>query len=143
LEAAERGVTIQAETELALVDADAVRLGQVIGKLITNAVQFTDSGGAVVIRAGVADDALELSIQDTGIGVAPEEREQIFDPFHVGQGRQTAPSGAGIGLALARGLVNLHGGDISLHSEPGRGSTFTVRLPLAAAASPAAAELIG
>jgi signal transduction histidine kinase len=142
-EAGERGVTIlsEASPDLPLLTGDPVRLEQAIGKLLTNGVHFTEPGGFVAVRATVVDDALELSVHDTGIGVPASERERIFEPFHVGPSGRSGPSGAGIGLALARGLVALHGGDISLHSEPRRGSTFTVRLPLAATAPTRHAEL--
>jgi signal transduction histidine kinase len=142
-EAGERGVTIlsEASEDLPLLTGDPVRLEQAIGKLLTNGVHFTDPGGFVAIRATVVDDALELSVHDTGIGIPASERQRIFEPFHVGPSGRSGPSGAGIGLALAQGLVALHGGDISLHSEPRRGSTFTVRLPLAASAIKRPAEL--
>jgi signal transduction histidine kinase len=133
-EAGSRGVMIltEASADLPLLTGDPVRLEQAIGKLVANGVHFTESGGFVAVRATVVDDALELSVHDTGIGISSDERERIFEPFHVGKDAGGGPTGAGIGLALARGLVSLHGGDISLHSEPRRGSTFTVRLPLAA-----------
>jgi signal transduction histidine kinase len=142
-EASQRGVLIltEASAELPLLNGDPGRLEQAIVKLIAYGVHFTESGGFVAVRATVVDDALELSVHDTGIGISSDEREQIFEPFHVGAAK-SGPTGAGIGLALARGLVSLHGGDISLHSEPRRGSTFTVRLPLAAPAESRRAELI-
>jgi signal transduction histidine kinase len=130
-------ILTEASSDLPLLTGDPVRLEQAIGKLLANGVHFTESGGIVAVRATVVDDALELSVHDTGIGISADERERIFEPFHVG-----ASGGAGIGVALARGLVSMHGGDISLHSEPRRGSTFTVRLPLAAPAQQRAAELI-
>jgi signal transduction histidine kinase len=143
-DADERGVTIltEAGSDLPLLTGDPVRLGQAIGKLVANAVHFTEAGGFVAIRATVVDDGLELSVHDTGIGIRADEREQIFEPFHVGATGGSGSRGAGIGLALARGLVALHGGDISLHSEPRRGSTFTVRLPLAASAQERVRELV-
>ena len=142
-EAGERGVTIlsEASPDLPLLTGDPVRLEQAIGKLLRNGVNFTDAGGFVAVRATVVDDSLELSVHDTGIGIPADERQRIFEPFHVGASGRSGPSGAGIGLALAQGLVALHGGDISLHSEPRRGSTFTVRLPLAAPVPKRPAEL--
>jgi signal transduction histidine kinase len=81
-------------------------------------------------------------VQDTGIGISADERERIFEPFDVGAGAVTAPTGAGTGLALARGLVQLHDGDISVHSELRRGSTFTVQLPLATKVSRRPREML-
>jgi signal transduction histidine kinase len=143
-EANERHVAIvcDASTDLPLVDADPVRLGQAITKLVANAVHFTEAGGVVAIHAGVDGQSLRLSVQDTGIGISADERERIFEPFDVGAGAVTAPTGAGIGLALARGLVQLHDGDISVHSELRRGSTFTVQLPLATKVNPRPREVL-
>jgi signal transduction histidine kinase len=144
-EASQRGVTIRAETDPSVpaIDADPVRLAQAVGKLVANGVHFTEAGGFVEVCATVANEWLELSVRDSGIGIAADERERIFEPFHVGHGPRTNPAaGAGTGLALARGLVELHGGEISVASEPGRGSTFTVRLPLGARTEDRVAALI-
>ena len=144
LRAAERGVTIRTETDADLppVLGDEGRLRQAVDHLVANAVYFTEPGGSVLVHATTVDGWLALSVRDNGIGIAVDERDRIFEPFHVGDGTRRKPTGAGTGLALARGLVELHGGRISLSSEPGRGSTFTVRLPLGARTDVPAAELI-
>ncbi len=115
------------------VRADAVRLQQVFGNVVTNAVKFTPQGGRVVIDAGRVDDTVEVVVRDSGIGMSAEVVARVFERFHqadvVGAGRY---GGLGLGLEIARYLVTLHGGTIEAESDGvGRGSTFRVGLPLA------------
>jgi signal transduction histidine kinase len=118
------------EPDLPKVEADRVRLRQVVLNLVTNAVKFTPDGGRVEVRARRASgNEVEVAVSDTGIGIPREERERIFEEFH----RVTeagAAEGAGLGLPLTRRLIELHGGRISVESAVGAGSTFTVRLPV-------------
>ena len=118
----------------AVVVADPVRLRQVMINLLGNAVKFTDAGGRVGVDvesriSGMAD----ITVWDTGIGIAPEMQEKVFESFQqVGQNIEYRPhEGTGLGLTISRHLVHLMGGEISLESEPGKGARFTVRLPLA------------
>ena len=115
------------------IDGDATRLAQVFANLLNNAAKYTDRGGRVRVEAGTADGMLTLSVADTGVGFLPELAEQLFEPFtQFEPASARAPGGLGIGLALARGIVALHGGSIAARSEgPGRGSEFVVRLPRA------------
>jgi signal transduction histidine kinase len=116
---------------LDLVAADHHRLEQALVNLTLNAVKFTPSRGRVMVTATGDDAELFISVRDTGIGISPEDRESIFEAFHQGAPSRIdqLPEGPGLGLALARGLVELHGGRIWVDSEPGQGSTFTVALP--------------
>ena len=119
---------------------DAEKLEQVIGNLLSNALKFTPEGGKVCVAVRRATHegapAAEIAVKDTGPGIAKKDLERIFDRFEQVDGSVTrAHEGAGIGLALARELVELHGGTISAESELGFGSTFTVRLPTPALAS--------
>jgi PAS domain S-box-containing protein len=126
-----------------LVEADALRLKQILINLLSNAVKFTPSGGAITLTVSeTADPAqLALSVTDTGRGVAPEDQERIFLEFEQGE-HVSHSSGTGLGLPIARKLAVMHGGTITLASEPGRGSTFTLLLPVRVPAAPAAEPAI-
>jgi len=125
-----------------VVDGDEVRLDQVATNLITNAVKYTPPGGRIDVRVGQrAGDAI-LTVTDTGIGIPPEHLRSIFDIFaQVPTSLDRASGGLGLGLTLVRSLVELQGGSVSAVSEgKGRGSVFTVRLPLARSAAAAAGD---
>jgi signal transduction histidine kinase/CheY-like chemotaxis protein/purine-cytosine permease-like protein len=129
------------------VSADAKRLRQILINLLGNAVRFTDQG-QIVLRVDCRREVLRFEVIDTGIGIAPEDQERIFMPFERGSaGRRTSQPGTGLGLTITHLLTELMGGELKVRSEPGEGSTFSVRLYLreiaAVAASPqrAAAEL--
>ncbi len=111
------------------LEADPLRVEQVLGNLLSNAIKFSPEGGRVDVRAGEADRDVTLEVRDRGIGIAPEAMEDIFAPFH-----RTAPDvapGTGLGLSVVRRIVQAHGGTIEVESMPGRGSLFRVRLPRA------------
>jgi signal transduction histidine kinase len=113
------------------VDADERKFKQVVLNLLSNAVKFTPPGGRITVRAAVADQALQIAVADSGPGVAPADRDLIFDEFRqahtpAGQARE----GTGLGLALARKFVEMHGGRIGVDSEPGAGATFTFSIPV-------------
>jgi len=128
-------------------EGDPVRLAQVVSNLLTNAARYTEPGGRLwlrvlrVLRDGL--EAVEISVRDTGIGLAPEVREQVFELFFQGKRSiDRAEGGLGIGLALVKNIVELHGGSVHAHSEGrGLGSEFVVRLPLSSVAqAPAPSE---
>jgi histidine kinase len=131
----EEGVTLQAEPAEALptVRADADRIVQVLTNLLTNALRYTDAGGTVTVAAARDGAAVRFSVRDTGLGIAPEHLPRVFDRFYRADSARTrAAGGSGIGLTIARAIVEAHGGRISAASDgPGRGSTFTFTLPLA------------
>jgi PAS domain S-box-containing protein len=112
------------------VEGDPVRLTQVILNLLSNAIRFTPAGGVVEIRLERGPDDVELTVRDSGQGIAPEELPHIFGRFHqAGPGRRSA-GGLGLGLTIAQHIVQAHGGTIEAYSEgEGRGATFIVRLP--------------
>jgi signal transduction histidine kinase len=94
-------------------------------------VKFTPEGGRVEVRAALADGVAEIAVADTGIGIAPEDHAAVFEEFRqVGTDYARKHEGTGLGLALARKFVELHGGRIRVESEPGRGATFTFTIPL-------------
>jgi signal transduction histidine kinase len=130
-------VSIEVEQGAEYVVADRQRLQQVLTQLVSNAVKFSPEGGQIALRARCADDGqLHISVADAGIGIVPEQLGQIFDAFHRGTRRPSAEiaSGTGLGLALAKSIVEMHGGRIWVTSQPDRGSTFTVALAELAAA---------
>ena len=108
-------------------EADPDRLVQLFSNLIGNAVKFSEPGGAVLIRARREGDELRASVSDQGIGISAEELPRVFDRYW--QSKRTNRSGAGLGLAIARGIVRAHGGQIRLESVLGRGTTVHVTLP--------------
>jgi PAS domain S-box-containing protein len=125
---------ITADVEPAWVDADPVRLQQIVANLIVNAIKYTPAGGTIHVTVGREGDLAMVRVADNGIGISAEMLPRVFEPFAQGDRTlERAPGGLGIGLTLARRLVEAHGGTIAAASEgAGRGSTFTVRLPLVA-----------
>jgi signal transduction histidine kinase len=111
---------------------DAVKLGQVLSNLLSNAVKFTPEGGRVLLKAEPTAEHLVLTVADTGVGIALEEQELVFEKFRqAGNNLMTREhGGTGLGLSIVRELSKLLGGEVTLQSELGRGSTFTVRVPL-------------
>jgi signal transduction histidine kinase len=143
-EALERGVVMVREPatkhgvrlslELAsgidLVNGDERRLRQVIFNLLSNAVKFTPAGGSVVVASSRVDGEVQVSVSDSGPGIAPEDQERIFEEFQQTELGAQQREGTGLGLALSRRLVELHGGRIWVESAPGHGSRFVFTLPL-------------
>ncbi len=110
--------------------ADGDKLREVIINLLDNAVKFTPSGGRVTLQAEDRERCVDISVEDTGAGIPQESLDEIFDRFHQVQMRGKVNSeGIGIGLAIVKSLVELHGGNVTVRSEPGKGSRFTVTLP--------------
>ena len=127
------GQTLHAENALhgVAVEGDSGRIDRALGNLIDNAVKFTPAGGRVIIDGHVEADRAVITVTDSGMGIPPDEHEKIFDRYYrsaVTAGR--AINGSGLGLAIVKEIVAQHDGTIDVDSEPGRGSTFTVTLPL-------------
>jgi GAF domain-containing protein/anti-sigma regulatory factor (Ser/Thr protein kinase) len=119
------------DPQLGEIRADERKLKQIVLNLLSNAVKFTPDGGRVELDARMNGGSVEVSVKDTGVGIAEKDREAVFEEFQqVGHDYTTKHEGTGLGLALTRRFVELHGGKISLESEPGKGSTFTFTLPL-------------
>lgn len=131
--AAAAGIRLIVEPDPAeiTIPSDSVKLRQIVINLVGNGIKFTERG-EVRVGARREHDAVLVIVADTGIGIEPEDQQRVFQPFWRGEhARARATGGAGLGLAVTRELVHRLGGDITLESRPGRGSTFTVRLPLA------------
>jgi signal transduction histidine kinase len=119
------------DPSLGPVFADERKFKQILVNLLSNAVKFTPDGGRIEVTASRADGCAEIAVHDTGIGIAPEDQDTVFEEFRqVGRDYTKKQEGTGLGLALTRRFVELHGGRIRLESEPGKGSTFTFTIPL-------------
>ena len=130
--AGRRGITLQRrlDEKLGAIQADQRKVKQVLLNLLSNALKFTPEGGRIDVRAGLTDGVAEISVTDTGIGIAPEDQGAVFEEFRqVGKAEKKA-EGTGLGLALCRKFVELHGGTIGVESRVGVGSTFTFTVPV-------------
>src|SRR5436305_11645430 len=122
----------------ASVLADPEKLQQIVLNLLTNAVKFTDAGGSITLSAKPRGNCIEISVADTGAGISPEKLERIFDPFVQAERRLNQPvQGVGLGLAISRDLAQAMDGELTVESEVGKGSTFTLSLPRAPRVNPA------
>jgi len=129
--AQQRGVELTGEVDPRPLEltADPLKLRQVLYNLLSNAIKFTDAGGRVSVRARLEREVVRIEVADTGVGIAPADLDHIFTEFaQVDASLTRRRQGAGLGLALVRRLVRLHGGDIQVSSALGRGSTFAVTL---------------
>jgi len=125
-------VTYTAAPTPVWVRGNADALLTVVGNLLSNAVRYTPAGGAVELCASDAGATAEVTVRDTGIGMAPEVQARIFEKFYrAAEARQMSASGLGLGLALTLGIIKAHGGQIAVESAPGAGSAFRVTLPRA------------
>ena len=122
-------IDIQASGETGLLDLDPERIRQVLSNLIANALRYTPRGGAIHVRSGAIQVGggkyAEVTVEDSGVGIAPEALPQIFNRFY----KSRDSNGTGLGLPIARHLVEAHGGKISAESQPGKGTTIRFRLP--------------
>ena len=122
-------ITLAPPAQVELVAGDERRVRQVIFNLLSNAVKFTPAGGSVDVSACQVNGEVRVSVCDTGPGIAPGDQERIFEEFQQTEAGLEQREGTGLGLALSKRLVELHGGRIWVESEPGAGSTFTFTLP--------------
>jgi signal transduction histidine kinase len=141
------GLTVATDGSVGLMEGDERKVKQILFNLLSNAVKFTPSGGKITLAARAAAEEVVISVRDTGIGISADDQTKIFEEFYqVGTSR--TQEGTGLGLALTRRLVELHHGQLSVESEPGVGSTFTVTMPLQQAevahemSTPMAAEAV-
>jgi len=122
---------LDADAQLGEIVADERKFKQILLNLLTNAVKFTPDGGRIDVRARRDAENVTVGVHDTGIGIAPEDQEAVFEEFRqVGRSYTSKQEGTGLGLTLTRKFVELHGGRIWLESEPGKGSTFTFTIPV-------------
>ena len=129
--ASRRGLSVEVDRDpsVDMIGADERKVKQVLFNLLSNAVKFTPEGGTISVRTRASADAIEISVSDTGVGIAPVDQARIFEAF--GQAKAgKSQEGTGLGLTLSRRLVELHGGKLSVKSAVGMGSTFMFSLPL-------------
>jgi len=131
--AARRAITLAIEIDprLGEIKGDERKVKQVLLNLLSNAIKFTPEGGHVGVQAGLSDGFAEVAVTDTGVGIAPEDHEAVFEEFRqVGTDYAKKHEGTGLGLTLSRRFVELHGGKIWVKSQLGQGATFTFTLPV-------------
>lgn len=139
--AAAREIEFALETEsVERLHGDAGRLGQMIDNLLSNALKFTPPGGSALVRLSRRDDAAQIEISDTGMGISEEDQQRLFERFfRTSDATEQAIQGTGLGLSIAAAIAEGHGGSIEVKSEVGRGTTFSVVLPVAVVPGEAAA----
>jgi signal transduction histidine kinase/ActR/RegA family two-component response regulator len=142
INAKKHGLTLELPPQIPTLEADPVRLAQVLSNLLTNAAKYTDESGRIALRAWVEDNRLRISVRDNGIGLSNTALPHMFQMFsQVHEDHDRSGGGLGIGLALVKGLVDLHGGTIEAHSDgPGRGSEFVVTIPVRDGGAPLAGD---
>ena len=124
-------LSLEMSDDIDTLIADERKVKQIVFNLLSNAVKFTPDKGKVGIKARQGDSTVEVAVWDTGVGIAPEDQQRVFEEFQqVGETLTGKPEGTGLGLALTKRLVELHGGSIRLESTPGDGSIFTFTLPI-------------
>jgi anti-sigma regulatory factor (Ser/Thr protein kinase) len=121
----------QVDPAIPMVWQDVSKLQQILSNLLSNAIKFTPEGGRVLVKAEAEPGHVIITVTDTGVGIAPEEQELVFEKFRQSGNPLTREhAGTGLGLSIVRELTKLLGGEMTLQSELGRGSTFRIRLPL-------------
>ena len=140
IESRQHKLTLDVPTEPVLLVVDPLRVSQALSNLLTNAAKYTDPGGSIDVSVRRDAGGLCISVRDTGIGLSSAAIPRVFEMFsQMESALERSQGGLGIGLALVRGLIALHGGTVSAHSEgQGKGSTFTIRLPASTLVSRAA-----
>jgi GAF domain-containing protein len=130
--AGRRGITLGCELDerVGMIPGDERKVKQVLLNILSNALKFTPEGGRIDVRAALKEGTVEISVTDTGVGIAPEDQEAIFEEFRQVGASDKKVEGTGLGLALSRKFVELHGGRIWVKSEVGQGSTFTFTIPV-------------
>jgi signal transduction histidine kinase len=130
--AGRRGIALQMniDSQLGQIQADERKVRQVVLNLLSNAIKFTPEGGRIEVMAAPKDGLVEVSVSDTGVGIAPEDQEAVFEEFRQVGTADKKVEGTGLGLTLCRKFVELHGGKIWVTSQVGVGSTFTFTIPV-------------
>ena len=130
-EVRDKDLDVDLPIDLPVVHLDADAVAQCVINLVSNAAKYSAPGGWIGVRGRVVESGVEITISDKGIGIAPHDLRMIFEPFFRSRDALARRrKGTGIGLAITRYIMRAHGGDVSVQSRPGKGSTFTLRFPL-------------
>jgi signal transduction histidine kinase len=126
-----RGIALERTIDgrLGTIHADERKVKQVLLNLLSNALKFTPEGGRIEVLAGLRDGVAEIAVKDTGVGIASEDQDAVFEEFRQVGVASKKVEGTGLGLAISRKFIELHGGKIWVQSQPGKGATFTFTLP--------------
>ena len=131
-----RGITVRCEGVEGTVHGDVRQLVSAVGNLVENAVKYSEDGTTVFVTCTTADGWVDLSVVDTGVGIPAKDLDRIFERFYrVDRARSRGTGGTGLGLSIVRHIASNHGGDVSVTSREGEGSTFTLRIPVTGATS--------
>ena len=129
---AEKNLTLQMHitSDLPCIEADQERVAQILRNLVSNAIRYTPSQGEIHLTASRSEAGFTISVRDTGVGIAPEHLPSLFERFYrADSSRARATGGTGLGLAIVKQVVQAHGGQITVESQPGKGTRFTFTLP--------------
>ncbi|MFI4982900.1 MAG: sensor histidine kinase, partial [Nevskiales bacterium] len=131
--AEQKGITleVQPDGDAPPVAVDEIRMAQVLGNLLSNALRYTPAGGRIVLGAAASGDGVDLSVRDTGQGIAPADLPLVFNRFYRADQSRSEDGESGLGLAIVKALVEAHGGTIEAQSQPGQGTTMRIHLPAA------------
>jgi len=121
---------VKIEDELPTITADPNRLAQVVENLVNNAIKYTPQGGEIAVLAAASGDEVVIRVSDNGPGIPLGEQSRIFEPFFRGDPHRRIKQGMGLGLSIARDLITAHGGRLELSSQPGKGSQFSLFIPV-------------
>ena len=125
-----KNIRLRVRTGQATIHSDPVRLRRMVGNVLSNAIKYTPDGGAIRVTGSRDGDQVSIAVHDTGVGIAQTDQARVFEEFRqVGRHYTNKNEGTGLGLALTKRFVELHGGRLWLASEPGKGSTFTFTIP--------------
>ena len=116
--------------DLPTISLDPHRMSQALGNLLSNAIKYTPPEGEIDLSAGTVANEIWISVRDTGGGISLDEQEKVFEPFYRSTRERRFPQGLGLGLTIARELIDAHGGELTIESAPDEGTVFTITIPV-------------
>ena len=122
--------TYEIDEDMPAIHMDERRMHQALGNLLNNAIKYSSAGQSAMLRATLSNGVIEISVVDHGVGIQPEDLPNIYEPFYRGSNKKRYIQGMGVGLTITRDIILAHQGEISVESEPGVQTVFTIRLPI-------------